>query len=113
VAFAEDQNAVGEFGSGGQDEAFGEAVRSRTSRRDLHGVDADVSQDGVERVPHRRALRALFLIPAAVALLLVLPALREWWAWAAWAAGLAMFVGQVVIIRFVRKSSAHRGWGRW
>ena len=49
VVFAEDQEAVGGFGSGGADEAFGEAVRSRTSRRDLHGVDADVSQDGVER----------------------------------------------------------------
>jgi hypothetical protein len=30
VSFAEDQDAVGEFGSGGADEAFGEAVRSRT-----------------------------------------------------------------------------------
>ena len=35
VSFAEDQDAVGEFGSGGQHEAFGEAVRSRTSRRDF------------------------------------------------------------------------------
>ena len=49
VPFAEDQDAVGEFGSGGQDEAFGEAVRSRTSRWDLHGVDAGAGQDGVER----------------------------------------------------------------
>ena len=31
VPFAEDQDAVGEFGSGGPDEAFGEAVRSRAS----------------------------------------------------------------------------------
>ena len=27
VSFAEDQDAVGEFGSNGQDESFGEAVR--------------------------------------------------------------------------------------
>jgi hypothetical protein len=31
VSFAEDQDAVGGFGSGGADEAFGEAVRSGTS----------------------------------------------------------------------------------
>jgi hypothetical protein len=30
MSFAEDQDAVGELGSGGEDEAFGEAVRSRT-----------------------------------------------------------------------------------
>jgi hypothetical protein len=49
VPLAEDQDAVGELGSGGQDEAFGEAVRSRTARRDLHGVDPGAGQDGVER----------------------------------------------------------------
>jgi hypothetical protein len=48
VPLAEDQDAVGEFGSGGQDEAFGEAVRPRTSRRDLHSVDAGAGQDGIE-----------------------------------------------------------------
>jgi hypothetical protein len=48
VPFAEDQDAVGEFGSGGQDEAFGEAIRSRTPRRDLHYLDACVRQDRVE-----------------------------------------------------------------
>jgi hypothetical protein len=31
-----------------QDEAFGEAVRSRTPRWDLHGIDAGTGQDGVE-----------------------------------------------------------------
>ena len=49
MAFAEDQDAVGELGSGGEDEAFGVTVRSRISRWDLHGVDAGVGQDGVER----------------------------------------------------------------
>jgi hypothetical protein len=49
MPFAEDQDAVGEFGSGGQDEAFGEAVRSRASRWDLHGDDPDAGEDGVER----------------------------------------------------------------
>jgi len=48
VPFTEDQDAVGEFGSGGQDEAFGVAVRSRASRRDLHGVDPDAGEDVVE-----------------------------------------------------------------
>src|SRR5690349_6248739 len=47
MPFAEDQDAVGEFGSGGQDEAFGVAVRSRASRRDLRGVDPDAGEDGV------------------------------------------------------------------
>jgi hypothetical protein len=49
VPFAEDQDAVGEFGSGGQNESFGEAVRSRTARWNLHGVDPDAGEDGVER----------------------------------------------------------------
>jgi hypothetical protein len=35
-------------GSGGQDESFGEAVRSWTSRRDLHSVDTGTGQDAVE-----------------------------------------------------------------
>ena len=50
VAFAEDQDAVGEFGSGCADESVGVAVRSRTSRWDFHCVDLGVGQDGVERV---------------------------------------------------------------
>jgi hypothetical protein len=49
VPLAEDQDAVGEFGSGGQHESFGEAVRSRTSRWDLDGVDTRAGKDGVER----------------------------------------------------------------
>src|SRR6478609_7949984 len=49
VPLAEDQDAVGELGSGGQHEAFGEAVRARTSRWDLDGVDPGAGQDGVER----------------------------------------------------------------
>src|SRR4029450_2838345 len=49
VSFAEDQDAVGEFGSDGQHEWCGEAVRPRTSRRDLHGVAPGAGQDGVER----------------------------------------------------------------
>src|ERR1700716_2207478 len=49
VPLAEDQDAIGEFGSDGQNESFGEAVRSRTPRRDLDGVDPCAGQDGVER----------------------------------------------------------------
>jgi hypothetical protein len=49
VLFAEDQDAIGEFGSGRPDEAFCEAVRSWTARRDLHDVNAGVGQDRVER----------------------------------------------------------------
>ena len=49
VPFAEDQDAVGELGSGGPDESFGKAVRPWTSRRDLHGVDPGAGQGGVER----------------------------------------------------------------
>src|SRR5215217_5122964 len=48
VVFAEDEDAVGEFGSGGQDESFGEAVGSRTARWDLHCVDAGAGQDRVK-----------------------------------------------------------------
>src|SRR3979411_31795 len=49
VPLAEDQDAVGEFGSGREYESFGEAVRSRASRWDLHGVDACTGQGSVER----------------------------------------------------------------
>ena len=49
VSFTEDQDAVGEFGSDGQDVAFDEAVRSRTSRPNLHGLYACVGRDCVER----------------------------------------------------------------
>src|SRR5262245_22751295 len=48
VPFTEDQDAVGEFGSDGQDESFGKAVRARTLRRDLDGVDPGAGQDAVE-----------------------------------------------------------------
>jgi hypothetical protein len=49
MVFAEDQDAVGEFSSGGADEAFGVAVRSRASRWDLHGLDAGAGENDVER----------------------------------------------------------------
>ena len=49
LPFAEDEDAIGEFGSDGQDESFGEAVRPRTARWDHHGVDACAGEDGVER----------------------------------------------------------------
>jgi hypothetical protein len=39
VPLTEDQDAVGEFGSGREYESFGEAVRSRTSRRNLHSLN--------------------------------------------------------------------------
>jgi hypothetical protein len=43
------RDAVGEFGSGGQDEAFGEQFALGASRWDLHCVDPGAGQDGVER----------------------------------------------------------------
>src|SRR4051794_34306649 len=49
MTFAEDQDAVGELGSDGQDEAFGDAVRSRTSRWDLHGINAVSGHDSIKR----------------------------------------------------------------
>jgi hypothetical protein len=48
VALAEDQHAVGEFGSEGADEPFGEAVRPRAPRGNPDQLDAHVGQDGVE-----------------------------------------------------------------
>jgi hypothetical protein len=49
VLLAEDQHAVGDFGSDGQHEAFGEAVRPRAAGRDLDRLDTAVGQDRVER----------------------------------------------------------------
>jgi hypothetical protein len=48
MLLAKDQYAGGEFGSQGADEPFGETVRSRTSRRNLHDADTDVSKYRVE-----------------------------------------------------------------
>ena len=49
MSFAEDQDAVGEFGPNSPNESCGEAVRSRTTRWALHGVDPGVSHNVVER----------------------------------------------------------------
>ena len=49
VPLAEDQHAVGDLGPHCQDEAFGEAVRPRTPRRDLDHLDPCVRQDRIER----------------------------------------------------------------
>ena len=49
VPLAEDQHPVGDLASDRQHEAFGEAVRARTPRRDLEYFDARVRQDRVER----------------------------------------------------------------
>ena len=49
LSLAEDQHSVGDLGPDGQHEAFGEAVRARTPRRNLDHRDARVRQDRVER----------------------------------------------------------------
>src|SRR5687767_363441 len=49
VPLAEDQHPVGDLGSDSQHEAFGEAVRPRTTRRDLDHLDTRVRHDRVER----------------------------------------------------------------
>jgi hypothetical protein len=68
VPLVEDQDAVGEFASGGQHEAFGEAVRPRTAWWDLDGGPAGWSRlrlDGWSSRPAdvpeacRQALRRL------------------------------------------------------
>src|SRR3954463_4352798 len=49
VSLAEDQHAVGEFGSQGADEPFGETVRPRTPRWNSDHLDAHIGEDSVER----------------------------------------------------------------
>ena len=49
VSLAEDQHPIGDFGADGQHEAFGEAVRPRTARRDLDHLDPRIGQHRVER----------------------------------------------------------------
>ena len=49
VPLTEDQHSVGDLGPHCQDEAFGEAVRTRTPGRDLDHLDACIRQDRVER----------------------------------------------------------------
>ena len=48
VPLTEDQYPVGEFGSNRTDEPFGETIRPRTARRNLHNADADVSKNRIE-----------------------------------------------------------------
>lgn len=48
VSLAEDQHTVGEFGSKGAYESFGETVCLRVARRNPHYMDADVGEDSVE-----------------------------------------------------------------
>jgi hypothetical protein len=49
VSLTEDQHPVGDLGPHCQDEAFGEAVRPWTLRRDLDHLDAGARQDRIER----------------------------------------------------------------
>jgi len=48
VLLAEDQHPVGDLGPHGQHEALGEAVRSRTPRRDLDHLNSCVGYDRIE-----------------------------------------------------------------
>jgi hypothetical protein len=48
VPFTEDQHPISDLGPHRQHEAFGEAVRPRTPRRDLDHLDARIRQDRVE-----------------------------------------------------------------
>jgi hypothetical protein len=49
VWFAGDEHAVGEFGSAGECESLGEAVRPGAAWRTPHDFDADIGQGGVKR----------------------------------------------------------------
>jgi hypothetical protein len=44
----EDQHVVGEFGSEGAHEPFGETVRPRATRRNPDHADAYIGEDGIE-----------------------------------------------------------------
>ncbi len=44
----EDQQTVGQFGSEGADEPFGETVRPRATRRNPDHLDAHIGEDGVK-----------------------------------------------------------------
>ena len=48
VSLTEDQHTVGEFGSKGAYESFGETVCLRAARRNPPYVDADVGENSVE-----------------------------------------------------------------
>jgi hypothetical protein len=48
VPLTEDQHSIGEFGSEGADEPFGDTGRSRTARRNLDHVESPVGEDSIE-----------------------------------------------------------------
>jgi hypothetical protein len=49
VPLAEDEHPAGDLGPDGEHEPFRISVRSRAAWRDLHGLDAGISQDRVKR----------------------------------------------------------------
>jgi hypothetical protein len=49
MPLTEDQHEVGEFGSDGADEPFGETVRLRAPGRNPDHLEAHIGQDGIER----------------------------------------------------------------
>jgi hypothetical protein len=49
MPLTEDQHPVGDLGPHRQHETFGETVRPRTPRRDLHHLDTRIRQDRIER----------------------------------------------------------------
>ena len=49
MPLAEDEHPVGDLGPGGEHEPFRVSVRARAAGRDLHGFDAGVGQDRIER----------------------------------------------------------------
>jgi hypothetical protein len=54
-------------------------------------------------LPHDLGLFVLFPLPAALGLLLVIPALDAWWAWTAWAFDALLLSGQIFLIWLFRK----------
>jgi hypothetical protein len=48
VSLTEDQHAVGQFGSEGAEEPFGDTVRPRAARRNPDQLDAHIGENGVE-----------------------------------------------------------------
>jgi hypothetical protein len=48
VPLAEDHHAIGEFGSEGAHEPFGETVRARATRGNPDHLDAHIGENGIE-----------------------------------------------------------------
>jgi hypothetical protein len=82
-------------------------VAQTLDERDVLGwekwCDENVKERRWLRLPHSGALLVLFPLPAALGLVLVIPALESRWHWLAWIVGWGLLLAQVALVALAKK----------